>query len=158
MLTEESFQLFPGIMLGFFSVFVCFCFLGPHPQHMEAPRRGVQSELQLPAYTRATATPNLSRICGLDQILNLLSEARDWTCILMDTSQVRYHWATTGTPRIMLFDASEVSLCFFWPKKQCNNGKEHILSLGQVPTHWESKIAGASLQDTLTMAAQCQMK
>ena len=26
------------------------------------------------------------------------SEARDWTHILMDTSQIRFHCATTGTP------------------------------------------------------------
>ena len=32
-----------------------FSFLGPHPQHMEVPRLGVESELQLPAYTTATA-------------------------------------------------------------------------------------------------------
>ena len=30
-------------------------FLGQHPQHMEIPRLGVESELQLPAYTTATA-------------------------------------------------------------------------------------------------------
>ena len=42
-------------------------------------RLGVQSELQLPAYTRATATQNLSRICDLHhssrqcRILNPLS-------------------------------------------------------------------------------------
>ena len=28
-----------------------FCFLGPHPWHMELPRLGVKSELHLPAYT-----------------------------------------------------------------------------------------------------------
>ena len=27
-----------------------------HPQHMEVPRLGVQSEVQLPAYAMATAT------------------------------------------------------------------------------------------------------
>ena len=32
-----------------------FFFLGPHPQYMEVPRLGVQSELQVPAYTTATA-------------------------------------------------------------------------------------------------------
>ena len=31
------------------SVFVCFCFLGLQPQHMELPRLGVELELQLPA-------------------------------------------------------------------------------------------------------------
>ena len=30
-------------------------FLELHPQHMEVPRLGVKSELQLPAYTTATA-------------------------------------------------------------------------------------------------------
>ena len=39
--------------------------LGLHLQHMEVPRLGVQVELQLPAYTTATATPDLSRICDL---------------------------------------------------------------------------------------------
>ena len=37
--------------LFFFSVF-----LGPHPQHMEVPRLGVELELQPPAYTTAIAT------------------------------------------------------------------------------------------------------
>ena len=32
-------------------------------------------------------------------ILNPLSKARDWTCILLDTSWVCYHWVTTGTLR-----------------------------------------------------------
>ena len=36
--------------------FFFFCFLGLHPQHMEVARLGVKSELQLPAYTTATAT------------------------------------------------------------------------------------------------------
>ena len=30
-------------------------------------------------------------------ILNPLSKARDWNCILMDTSRVHYRWATMGT-------------------------------------------------------------
>ena len=37
-------------------IVLCFCFLGPHLRHMEVPRLGVQLELQLPAYTTATAT------------------------------------------------------------------------------------------------------
>ena len=32
--------------------------LGPHLLHMEVPRLRVASELQLPAYTTATATPD----------------------------------------------------------------------------------------------------
>ena len=34
-------------------MFVCFAFLGLHSQHMEVPSLGVESELQLPAYTTA---------------------------------------------------------------------------------------------------------
>ena len=71
-----------------------FCFLGPHPQHMEVPSLGVESELQLLAYATATATQDPSCVCDLHhrsqqrQILNPQSEARGRTCILMDTSQV----------------------------------------------------------------------
>ena len=36
--------------------FFLFVFLVPYPQHMEVPRLGVKSELQLPAYTIATTT------------------------------------------------------------------------------------------------------
>ena len=69
---------------------------------MEVPRLGVESELQLPAYSTATQDPN--RICYLHhsswqhRILNPLWEARDPTWVLMDTNQVHYCWATMGTP------------------------------------------------------------
>ena len=68
--------------------------LGPYLHHMEFPRLDVESELQLLAYARATAMWDPSCICNLHhssrqcQVLNPLSEARDWTSILMDTSQV----------------------------------------------------------------------
>ena len=32
-------------------LFFPFCFLGLHLQHMEVPRLGAESKLQLPAYT-----------------------------------------------------------------------------------------------------------
>ena len=50
---------------------------------MEIPRLGAESELQLPAYTTATATQSLRHNCDLHcslwqhQILNPLSKARD---------------------------------------------------------------------------------
>ena len=81
----------------FFCLFVCFVLfpiLWPQPWHMELPRLGVQSELQLLSYATATATWNLSHFCDLQhssrkrRILNPLSKARDRTCLLMDTSQI----------------------------------------------------------------------
>ena len=43
----------------FYLVFwiLLFCFLGPRLRHMEVSRLGVESELQLLAYTTATAMP-----------------------------------------------------------------------------------------------------
>ena len=43
-------------------IIIIICFLGPHLWHMEIPSLGVKSELQLSAYTTATATrdPTLS--------------------------------------------------------------------------------------------------
>ena len=60
--------------------------------HMEVPWLRVESELQLPAYTTATAMQDPSRICDQchSQILNPLSEARDRIYILTDASQVHY--------------------------------------------------------------------
>ena len=54
-----------------------------------------ESELLLPTYTTATATPDLSLVYDLHHsswqhwILNTLSRARDRTCIPMDASWVR---------------------------------------------------------------------
>ena len=87
--------------------FFVFCFLGLHPRHIDVPRLEDESELQLPAYATATATPDVSWVCDLHhsswqlQILSPLSEARDQTHqtrILMDTNLVCFHRATTGTP------------------------------------------------------------
>ena len=86
-----------GLMHGFFkllpifyftasssSFFFCFfAFQGCTCWHMEVPRLGVRSELQLSAYVTASATPDLSYVCHLHhssqqcQILDPLSEARD---------------------------------------------------------------------------------
>ena len=75
--------------------FLFFVILGPHLWHMEVPRLGVESELQLPPYTTAPATWDPSHVCDLYHrsrqrwILNPRREARDRTCVLMDTSRVR---------------------------------------------------------------------
>lgn len=65
------------------NLFIYFCFLGPHPRHMEVPGLGVQLELQLLTYTTTTARRDPSHFynlcCSLSQcwIFNPLNEARD---------------------------------------------------------------------------------
>ena len=50
------------VVFVFVSSFVCFCFLGPHPWHLEVPRLGVKLEPQLLVYTTATATWDPSHV------------------------------------------------------------------------------------------------
>ena len=47
------------------SFFFFFVFLRPHLQHMEVPRLGIQLELELPVYARATATWDPNCVCDL---------------------------------------------------------------------------------------------
>ena len=67
---------------------------------MEVPRLGVELELQLSAYARATAMRDPSRVCDLHhsswrrQIPDPPSEARDQTCVLVDTSWICFRCAT----------------------------------------------------------------
>ena len=46
-------------------IYLFIVFLGPHPQHVEVPRLGVELELQPPASTTATAMQHPSCICDL---------------------------------------------------------------------------------------------
>ena len=72
-----------------------------HLRHMKVPRLGVESELQMPAYATATATPGLSHIFDLHHslwqcwICNPLSEARDQTRNLMVPSEICFCCAMT---------------------------------------------------------------
>ena len=82
----------PRVGMILISFLFFFCFLGLSPQHREVPSLGVELEVQPPAYTTATAVRDLSCVWDLNHssrqcwMLNLLSEARDQSCILMDTS------------------------------------------------------------------------
>ena len=69
-----------------FCLFVClffwsFCPFRAIPWYTEVPRLRAEEELQLPAYTTATATQDLSRVCDLHHssrqrwVLNPLREA-----------------------------------------------------------------------------------
>ena len=104
-----------------FILFFClFVFLQPHPRHMEVPGLGVESDLQLPAYATAIAMPDPSHACDLHhssrqhRIPNPLSEARDQTCILIDTIQICFCWAMTGTPVLLFLMLSWIRLSLFF--------------------------------------------
>ena len=77
-----------------FLFFFFFFSLWLYLWHMEVSRPGAELELQLPAHATATVTKDPTRISdpyhSLWQcwILNPLSEARDGTSILRDTSRV----------------------------------------------------------------------
>ena len=85
---------------GCWHFWVYFVFSGLHPWPMEVPRLGVKSELHLPA--RHQTDP--SRICDLHhssrrhRILDPLSESRDRTHVLLDSSWVHYPCTTVGAP------------------------------------------------------------
>ena len=97
-------EIRPRICFFGLFLFLSFIFLGPCLSHMEVPRLRVQLELQLLAYTTATATPDPSHVCHLHHrsrqcwILDLLSEARDRTRNLMVRNRIRFRCATTETP------------------------------------------------------------
>ena len=82
---------FSGVM-DVFPILTDFFFFMATPVTFGSSGLGFESELQLPAHSTATAVPDLSCVCNQccsswqHHILNPLSEARDWTCILMDTS------------------------------------------------------------------------
>ena len=111
-----------------FSFFLPFCLsvclFGLHLWHKEVPRLGIRLELQLLAYTTATATPDPIHVCNLHHssrphsswhqsslqhwILNPVSRARDQTCVLMVTSWVCYNLAKTQTPYFFLLYKSDI--------------------------------------------------
>ena len=74
-----------------------YLFSEPHLQHMEIPSLGVKLEQQMPAYTTATALPNLSLVCILHYssqqcwILNSLSPgmepASSWILVIFSTAE-----------------------------------------------------------------------
>ena len=84
-----------------------------------------KSQIEATAAGLATATTarDLSRICNptqssqQHQILNPLSEARDWTHILMGPSRVNFRWATTGTQSNLVFN-HYISMCNICKRKK----------------------------------------
>ena len=130
--------------LYFLSLFIylfIYCFLGPHPRHMEVPRLVIQLELQLPACTTATATQDPSQVYDLHhsswqrQILNPLSEARGQTWNLMVPNRIHFRCATPGTPR-------SLSLKLNFSGSSSSN--QHLISSDTMPERKQRHILWSS--------------
>ena len=122
-LSRKSNEIFKKPWYSFF-----VCFLGPYLWHMEVPRLGVILELH------CLPTPQLQQ-CGIQAVYNLHhsswhcwipdppSEARDWTHIFMDTSQICVRSTTMGTSQPLLFLIGEI-----WKVARCEiNMQKNIL-------------------------------
>ena len=125
---------------------------------MEIPRLGAESELQLPAYTTATAVPDPGRICkihrnsGQHWILNPLSKARDRTYILMNTSRVLNLLSHNRNSNFIIFYSSIVTVQYYitfpililflwlhqWPVEVPGLGVESALQLRPLPQPWHA--------------------
>ena len=82
---------FFGLLGPHLAAYECFQARGPMGTAAAVPYHGHSNMGFKP---RLWPTPQLTATL----ILNPLSEARDQTFVLMDTSQIHFHWATTGTP------------------------------------------------------------
>ena len=67
--TNAGFLLGKQCHCSFLALLLFFFFLWLYLLHVEVPRLGFKSELQLPAYATATAIPDLSRVCDLHRSL-----------------------------------------------------------------------------------------
>ena len=92
----------PLLLCIMFCLFLCFLLLWLHLYQARDQIRGATD----------TAMPDLSSVCDLHhsswqcQIFNPLSEARDQTHVLMDTSQIHFCCTTMGIPSIQFFKTS----------------------------------------------------
>ena len=101
---------FSFLLFSFFFSFLSFlfCVSRAAPWAYGGYQAGVESELQPPAYTRATATPYPSRTCDLHhgshqcQILNPLSGDGDRTLNLMVPGRVREPLRQDGNSLLLI--------------------------------------------------------
>ena len=97
---------FPPQKLGEMALLACFVLWGPHPPAqgrsqargwMGAVAAGLHHRSSKAGYRPPLRTTHHSP--WPRQSLNLLSEGRDGTRVLLDTRPIHFHWAMTGTPR-----------------------------------------------------------
>ena len=115
---HSDFIFIYNIDIKYFIYIYFFCFCRATPAAYRSSQARGKLELHLPTYATATATWNLNHICDLHhisqqhQIPDPLSKSRDWTHILMDTSQIHFHCTTTGNPWFYIFILLQMVLIF----------------------------------------------
>ena len=97
-------------------------------------RREVELQSFYSAILIPTCACNLHHSSQRCQIPKPLTEARDWTHIFLDTSQVRYCWAMMGTPEKYHLKRTHTQTHTQWDKAQ--NVKKNNNSF---KTNWHSK-------------------
>ena len=123
---------FNNIVGGFFCLFVCFCFLGPHLQHTEIPRLGSNQSHSCqpiprprPYGIRATSSTYATAQGRVGSLTHWarpgFKPASSWILVGFFN-----RWAIMGTPTILLLNSLfgndlQVSLFFFLlhMKKSC---------------------------------------
>jgi len=80
-----------------------------------APAAYGSSQARGPIRAAAASLHHSSQQC---QIPDPLCEARDQACILTDTSQIRFHRATAGTPELLIF---KLFIFLLWEFHLINN-------------------------------------
>ena len=113
---------------------IFFFFLGPHPLHVEVPRSTGQIGAIAASHSHSCSSPGSEPhiyTTTYGQILNPLSEARDGTCVLTDTSQLRHRQATTGTSDLSFLSyllqtqATGFTLKLYIRRSQKNSAEPH---------------------------------
>ena len=98
-------------------------FLGPHLSHMEVLRLGVESELQLLAYTIASAMPDLSHDCDLHHS-SRIELVSSWVLVRFITAELQQELLKCILNTVHLnypplktavFDLYFTSNCFVYP-------------------------------------------
>ena len=114
------------------------------------------------AYATATVPSNLRSIFNLRNnlwpcwILNWLSEARDWTCILRDKVRFLTRWATVGTPSSPYSNMTSTNyICKDSVSKSGHTLKSRVnMNLGR--QGWDKKLIIRKWSEPITLSVSFQ--
>ena len=113
LMTNWNYDLISGLLINLLCwrsfCYVLFCILRLHLWHMEILKLGVESELQLLAYTTATAMQDPSHVCDLHHSLQQHWILTHWVRPGIEPASswilagLVNNWATKGAPLLKVF-------------------------------------------------------